>query len=366
MHCGFTWPSLGSTFRLLICASLLSAIQNASAADVSALSATTTTATPIKIASAPTSTINAQTLDAVIVTIADEPLLLSELQKAISMASSRQTRLTSDGQLLGGSLSTTDAEIILEQLINQKILSIRTRELGLNLSEDELDAELSAFLKQQNISEEQFHALLEKEGETVDSHREEFRKQVETQRFIGRVIRPLVSVTDDQVRGFYMQQNADKERAQLVRLRSLMIEFPNGLSSDERQAKKRNIETIQRDINSGRPFIELVQLFSEAKDALKTKGELPPKPLQELPEKVRSRLKGKTPPMVVGPIELGSSVFFFEFIGTELGDQKEYERLKPQFEAKLLDIKFRERLDDYLRTERLKVKVNKRPFRFSR
>jgi peptidyl-prolyl cis-trans isomerase SurA len=308
-------------------------------------------------------TINANTLDAVIVTIADEPLLLSEFQRAVNLASQHQTKLNSSGQLVGGSMSPADAEIILEQLINQKILGIKTRELGLNLGEDELDSELKSFLQQQNISEEKFAELLKAEGETVESHREEFAKQIETQRFIGRVIRPLVSVTEDQIRGYYLQ---DREKSQLVKLRSLMIEIPARLSSDELQAKKRNIEAIRRDVDAGRPFVDLVKMYSEDKDALKTQGDLPPRQLSSLPEKLQSRLKGKKPPVVVGPIEIGSAVFFFEYLGTELGDQKEYEKLKPQLEARLLDVKFRERLDEYLRSERSKFKVNRRDFRIVR
>jgi peptidyl-prolyl cis-trans isomerase SurA len=311
-------------------------------------------------------TLTSDTLDAVIVTVADEPLLLSELQQAIFQITNKSTKLNSLGKLTGGSLSTKDAEIILEQLINQKILSLRTRELGLNLSEDELDSEIRAFLQQQNISEDKFQDILKAEGQSVESHREEFRKQVETQRFIGRVIRPLVSVTEDQVRGFYLQQTADREKSQLVRLRSLMIDIPSGLSNDELQSKRKHIEAIRRDIDAGRPFVELVQIYSEAKNVLQNRGELPPRPLTELPEKLRERIKGKNPPLIVGPIDLGTSVFFFEYLGTELGDQKEYEKLKPQFEAKLLDIKFRERLDEYLRTERNKVKVKRRDIRFER
>jgi len=312
------------------------------------------------------SSLNANTIDGVLVTIADEPLLLSELQRAIYLSTQKQTRLLSQGQLTGGNLTPADAEQILEQLINQKILTLRVRELGLNLSEDELDSELRSFLQGQNISEEKFHEILRAEGETPDSHREEFRRQIETQRFIGRVIRPLVSVTEDQVRGYYLQQNIEKDKTQLVRLRSLMIEIPAGLSNEELQTKKRNIESVRRDVDAGRSFADLVQIYSEAKDAIKNKGLLPPRPMTELPEKLRTRLKGKTPPLVVGPIELGSSIFFFEYLGTEIGDQKEYEKLRPQFEAKLLDVKFRERLDEYLRTERSKVKVSRRDFRFSR
>lgn len=310
-----------------------------------------------------TGSINASTLDAVIVTIADEPLLLSELQRAIYLASQHQTRMSSTGQLIGGSMTSTDAEVILEQLINQKILSIKTREMGLNLGEEELDSELRTFLQQQNISEEKFAELLKAEGETVESHREEFAKQIETQRFIGRVIRPLVSVTEDQIRGYYSQ---DREKTQLIKLRSLMIEIPARLSSDELQAKKRSIEAIRRDVDAGRPFIELVKLYSEDKDALKTNGDLPARQLSSLPEKLQVRLKGKKPPLVVGPLEIGSAVFFFEYLGTELGNQKEYEKLKPQLEARLLDIKFRERLDEYLRSERLKFKINRRELKILR
>jgi len=310
---------------------------------------------------------NASTIDGVIVTIADEPLLLSEFQKAIRLITGNTTRVTPEGTLVGGRITVKDAQAVLEQLINQKVLSIRVRELGLNLGEDELDSELNNFLRSQNISEDKFTEILRAEGETVESHREEFRKQVETQRFIGRVIRPLVTVTDDQVIGFYLQENAGRKKPERIKLRSLMVEIPQSLNNEEALIKRKNIETIRKEIDAGRPFVELVRLYSDAKDAIKTSGELPARPLSELPEKLRSSLvPGKPAPYVVGPIELGSSVFFFEYLSTELGDPKEFERLKGEYEAKLLNLKFRERLDEYLTSERMKVKVSYRSFKVTR
>lgn len=310
---------------------------------------------------------NANTIDGVIVTVADEPVLLSELQKAIRLVTGNTTQILPNGKLIGGRLSAKDAQAVLEQLINQKILSIRVRELGLNLGEDELDSELSNFLQSQNISDEKFAEILKAEGETVESHREEFRKQVETQRFIGRVIRPLVSVTDDQIMGYYLQENVGRRQSERIKLRSLMIEIPASLSNEETLMKRKNIETIRKEIDSGRPFAELVRLYSDAKDAIKTSGELPARPLNELPEKVRSALvPGKQAPYIIGPVELGSSVFFFEYLSTELGDPKEFERVKGEYESKLLNVKFRERLDEYLTSERMKVKVSYRNFKVSR
>jgi parvulin-like peptidyl-prolyl isomerase len=152
----------------------------------------------------------------------------------------------------------------------------------------------------------------------------------------------------------------------LVKLRSLMIEIPAGLSNEERQAKKRNIETVRKELDAGRPFVELVRMYSDAKDAIKTEGLLSPRPLNELPEKLRALLNGKTPPLVVGPLEIGLTFFFFEYLGTEMGDQKQYEKERQRYEAELLDLKFKERLDEYLKNERLKFKVNRRSFSLSR
>lgn len=310
---------------------------------------------------------NSSTIDGVIVTVADEPVLLSELQKLIRLVSKNATSISPEGKLSGGPLTAQDGEALLEQIINQKILTIRVREMGLNLGEDELDAELDQFLRSQNISEDRLNEMLKASGETVESHREEFRNQVETQRFIGRVIRPLVTVTDDQVLGFYLQENAGRKKSERIKLRSLMIEIPATLSNEEALIKRKNIETIRKEVDAGRPFVELVRLYSDAKDALKTSGELPARPLSDLPPKLTSALiPGKPAPYVIGPLELGSSVFFFEYLSTELGDPKEYERLKSQFEAKLLDQKFRERLDEYLVSERMKVKVSYRDFKISR
>ena len=352
----------------LSCAcAILFALPTLASAESQLIASPATAVLTTELSSGQQTGMNANTIDGVIVTVADEPLLLSEFQKAIRLVTGQSTRITAEGSLIGGRLTAKDAEAILEQLINQKILTIRVRELGLNLGEDELDAELNNFLQSQNISEDKFSEILKAEGETVESHREEFRKQIETQRFIGRVIRPLVSVTDDQVIGYYLQETAGRKKAERIKLRSLMVEIPPSLSNEESLIKRKNIETIRKEIDAGRPFAELVRLYSDAKDAIKTSGELPARPVNELPEKLRSALvPGKSAPYVIGPIELGSSVFFFEYLSTELGDPKEFERMKGEYEAKLLNLKFRERLDEYLTTERTKVKVSYRDFKISR
>ena len=82
---------------------------------------------------APTTPFDSNTIDGVLATITDQVLLLSDLQQAILVSTNGQTRLLPNGQLIGGSLTTTQADQILDTLINQKILQIKAIELGFDI-----------------------------------------------------------------------------------------------------------------------------------------------------------------------------------------------------------------------------------------
>lgn len=310
---------------------------------------------------------NANTVDGILATVGEEIILISDLQRAVRAASEGQTSLSPTGQLSGGALSPADAEQLLEQLVNQKVLGLRVRDLGIDLGEEELDSEIAALLKQQNVSREEFERILVQEGETPESHREEFRNQLETQRFIGRIIRPLVTVTEDEVKNFYMQQAGQAANpTQRVRLRSLVLNLPPDLQESQRQSKQERVAAIRKEVDSGGSFTSLVKLYSESPDALKTEGLLPPRAVRELPPELQSKLKDIKPGEVVGPLQIGSSIFFFEFLGFEMESTENFDKQKAQWENRLLEVKFKERLDDYVRAERTKVKVVRRTIEFRR
>ena len=121
----------------LSCAcAILFALPTLASAESQLIASPATAVLTTELSSGQQTGMNANTIDGVIVTVADEPLLLSEFQKAIRLVTGQSTRITAEGSLIGGRLTAKDAEAILEQLINQKILTIRVRELGLNLGED--------------------------------------------------------------------------------------------------------------------------------------------------------------------------------------------------------------------------------------
>jgi hypothetical protein len=63
-------------------------------------------------------------------------------------------------------------------------------------------------------------------------------------------------------------------------------------------------------------------------------------------------------------VTIGSSVFFFQYLGTTLSNESEYEKQKGQWKNMLLETKGTERLAEFVKAERTKTKVEKRDFVF--
>lgn len=312
------------------------------------------------------------TAEAIIANVGGQILLLSDLQRVVVISSRGGATLTAAGQIKGSGIRAEEVEALFEKLIDQSILDIKVKELGIEVTESELDAEIDRFLQGRGISREDFLQMLRREGETELSHRSEFKRQLESQRLIGRVIRPLVSVTDEEVRSFYLAnkrstKNPSQDQARSAPpaarfvLRSLLI---NGLQTDP-QAKLK-LDSIAQGLASGSSFRDLVRTYSEASDAQVTEGLLDPRPLEELPEALRGELESAQPGAILGPLEIGSSTFYFEFVSTTsasaAADSPEFNL--EEWRQKLLETKFAERLESYLKAERNKVRVVKRPMTF--
>jgi peptidyl-prolyl cis-trans isomerase SurA len=305
--------------------------------------------------------LSGSTQDAIVANVGGQILLLSDLRRSISLASRGQADVNPAGELIGSGLTAVQAEEILDKLIEQSLLELKVKELSLEVSASELDAEITQFLEQRKIQRTDFLDMLASEGETEQSHRSEFKRQLETQRFIGRVIKPLVSVSDEEVRSFYLSQRSQGATTiEKVVLRSLMLK---GSLSDI--AVQSRVDQITSSLRDGATFEDLTHKHSDAPDAKTSKGLLPARKLSELHPTVVEQLSNKNDGTVIGPVQLGSSSFLFEIVKRETSEDSKYNAEKETWRQKLLEKKFGERLDSYLKAERTKVRVEKRPLRFA-
>ncbi len=305
--------------------------------------------------------LSGQTQDAIIANVGGQILLLSDLRRAVALASQGRAEITADGTLVGGGITSTQAAEIFDRLIEQSLLEVKVKELSLQVTDSELDSEIQNFLDSRQLTREEFIRLLAAEGETELSHRAEFKRQLETQRFIGRVIKPLVSVSDEEVKSYFLsQRQGTPSTVEKVTLRSLMLK--GKLTQPEVQTK---LAEIQKKSANGEPFADIVKEESQATDAKQTGGLLASKKLSEYPVEIAKSLENKPIGTLTNPIEIGSASFVFELVSRESAADSRFTAEKETWRQKLLEKKFGERLRSYLNAEREKIKIEMRPLAFS-
>src|SRR6185312_10317363 len=75
---------------------------------------------------APLEPFSNNTIDGLLVSVSDQSILLSDLQNAILAASNGQTQILANGKLIGGKMTPEQANQILQSIINQKVLQIKS------------------------------------------------------------------------------------------------------------------------------------------------------------------------------------------------------------------------------------------------
>lgn len=126
------------------------------------------------------------------------------------------------------------------------------------------------------------------------------------------------------------------------------------------------VRTLQKKIEKKENFVSLVKQYSMAVGAAENEGVLPPRTLAELPPELAKELPHLNVNDVVGPFAIGNSVFFFQYIGAEFKEGADVQTNFATWKSKLLEIKFNERLGQYLQNEREKMKVDIRAFAMKR
>ncbi len=287
---------------------------------------------------------SADTIDGILVKVGNESILLSDLKQTVDMYPN---------------IAANDA---LNSLIDEKVIEIKADSLGIVINDEELSKSITDFLQSQNFSEADLAQELERNGKSMQEYREVFRKEMVKQQLIGRAISPFITVSNDEVSRFYLQQTKNVKQVEKVKLRSLLIEIPEDYTGDVLAYDM--VQKVDNEIKNKADFVDLVRRYSGAKTAKDDLGILSPKNPKELPEELQNKLAELEVNEAIGPFSFGRSVFFFQYLGVDLTEDSDLFTNFDDWKNKLMNQKFSEHLAEYLRKERSALKIITRPYEF--
>jgi peptidyl-prolyl cis-trans isomerase SurA len=272
----------------------------------------------------------AEVKDRIAATVNGQPITLSDVVDRVQAELNR----LGTSNLAGAELEQARTKLLkegLEQLINDRLIEAEAVQVGVDVSEDEVSNQLKALAKQNNLEVDAFREALAQQGTDIEFVRDVLRRQALQFRLLQYKIKPR-KVTDEEVQAAYSAQNIDLEYE--YKLRNIFIPTPEGSTSAQkaaaaekaqlaagRIAKGEEFALVARDLSSapsaheggdigwlrkGMLFIEADQAIAALRPGQNTplfvnkdgfhlfhldeRRSLPPPPLAEVQEKIRTRL----------------------------------------------------------------------------
>ena len=281
----------------------------------------------------------AELVERIVARVNDRLITQSEFDKRVDLTSKGPQAPKDRGQLRREAL---------DDLIKEKLLAERAKELSVSATDAEIDEALERVKGQYNLTTDaDFDAALAQSGLTRDELRRQLRETITIQKVVGRDVAARLDVTDDMLRQEYERQ---KEKLYPVpeqaRVAEIVVRFDKG-SAAERERAGQRIAEAQGKIKAGAGFADVAREYSEgaAKDrggdlGSVSRGELMP----ALDAAVFADPPNEYPPAVLMP----SSMHLFHVRDRKPAAFRSFNDVKEELRKKIGDELYEKRFGEYV------------------
>ena len=190
-------------------------------------------------------TAHAAMLDRIAAVVNEEPIALSELYdlggEYIKNACPEQTE--------GPCIVAAETEV-LDAVLERVLVRQTLEKLDLDVSGAEVDRGIDTMVEQYGVVDRAaLREGFESQGVSWDTVREQISDEIRMMKFQENVIRPRITVTDNDIEDMYQRMTRDVATAPEVELAAFSVPVPEGA---DRAALKAEIDVLVDEINAGK------------------------------------------------------------------------------------------------------------------
>lgn len=226
-------------------------------------------------------------------------------------------------------------ENTLDDMINEELMVQAAVDAKLEVKDKEIRDALDEIKRQNKLDDKGLEAALAQQGFTIASYKKDVRRQLLRMRAMSMLVRPRVSVTDEDIRARYDEMSRRSSAVSKVHLYHTLIGLPNEPTEAQLTAAKEKAATIIERARAGEDFESLAKQFSDDTSTRDVGGDLgmiePGTIATEWEEVVFSMEKGEVRGPVSGP--RGLHVFYVSELVKD--DVKAFDDLKEELRNEL-------------------------------
>jgi peptidyl-prolyl cis-trans isomerase SurA len=216
---------------------------------------------------------------------------------------------------------------VLEFLIDERITRDKIEELGIRITEQELDAWLEQIKSDNHWTHEDLLAALEKEGLTYEKYRERMKKELERRKLIEFEVRSKIIIREETIENYYETHKERFNTDDKVHLAAIFLVRKDSQDKQETDEILKIARQIIGRLKAGEDFAELAREFSQGPGADQG-GDLGEFRANQLDPKLRSMIDSMPVGAVSNPILMSNGVQIIKLLQRKKGKSRSFEEVK--------------------------------------
>lgn len=202
-----------------------------------------------------------------------------------------------------------DMNVMEKQLLEQMILRHaqlqRAKEMGLTVSDSELEQTLQRVAQDNQLTMAEFRQALQQEGTSMRAFREEIRDEVMIARLKEQEINNRVNVTESEIDSYLQLQANSPTANEEYRIAHILVQVSDQMNAAQIEARREHADAAYDSLRQGHDFARVTAEYSDAPDAMQG-GELGWRPAGQMgapfTEILAQMQPGDITPVVQSPI----------------------------------------------------------------
>ena len=243
---------------------------------------------------------SAHSIDYIVAIVNEEVITRNELDEVIR---------TTVKQLQKQGVQLPPHDIIEKQLLERTIMNRaqlqRAKEVGITVSDTELDQTIRKIAKENNLSIEEFNYALQQDGMTLSEFREEIQNELLISRLKDREVSNRVNVTEGEIDNFLRTQETSAIGNDEYRVAHILVQTLEQMDSAQIEARRQRADSALKRLQEGADFAQVSAELSDAPNALQG-GEIDWRPINQMgptfAELLIKMQPGELTPVIRSPI----------------------------------------------------------------
>lgn len=213
-------------------------------------------------------TARAELVDRVAAVVNRDVIALSEVEKRAAPELARAGQQERD-PAKRAELRTRIIKGSLDALIGEKLMEEQIQELGLGVTDAELEAAMADVRRQNNAADDAaFERLLASEGFTLAAYKDFLRKQMGRMKLVQMRVSPKVKVSEEDLKAAYTQYSKMESGDSEVHARHILVQVDPNAPADKVEAARKKAEALAAEARKpGVDFVALAKAKSEGPSA---------------------------------------------------------------------------------------------------